>query len=55
MMARTAVLSAVLNIRINLASIKDDEFAKKLKGKADTLEEKVVEYEKRIMKLSPFK
>lgn len=55
MMARTAVLSAVLNIRINLASIKDDEFVKTLKGKADTLEEKAVEYEERILSLSPFK
>ncbi len=54
MMARTGVLSAVLNIRINLASIKDDEFVKELKDKADVLEERTYKYEKEILKLSPF-
>ena len=54
MAARTAVLAAVLNIRINLDSIKDDDFNKLLKEKADILEEKAVEYEKRILGMSPF-
>lgn len=54
MMARTGVLSAVLNIRINLDSIKDEEFVKVLKEKADILEEETNKYEKRILKLSPF-
>ena len=54
MMARTGVLSAVLNIRINLDSIKDEEFVKVLKEKADILEEETIKYEKRILKLSPF-
>ena len=55
MMARTGVLSAILNIRINLDSINDDEFVKTLKEKADTLEEKTIKYEKKILELSPFK
>ena len=55
MMARTGVLSAVLNIRINLDSIKDDEFVKALKEKADILEEKTNRFEKEILELSPFK
>ena len=55
MMARTGVLSAVLNIRINLDSIKDDEFVKALKEKADILEEKTNRFEKEILALSPFK
>ena len=55
MMARTGVLSAVLNIRINLDSIKDDEFVKELKAKADFLENETNAYEKKILELSPFK
>ncbi|HBC30107.1 MAG TPA: methenyltetrahydrofolate cyclohydrolase [Clostridiales bacterium] len=55
MMARTGVLSAILNIRINLDSINDDEFVKALKEKADTLEDKTNRYEKEILELSPFK
>ncbi|MDI9496547.1 MAG: cyclodeaminase/cyclohydrolase family protein [Bacillota bacterium] len=54
MMARTGVLSAILNIRINLDSIKDEEFVKELKEKADILEEKTIKYEKKILGLSPF-
>lgn len=55
MMARTGVLSAVLNIRINLDSIKDDEFVNYLKEKADLLEAETNLYEKKILDLSPFK
>ena len=55
MMARTGVLSAILNIRINLESIKDDEFVRVLKEKADILEEKANQFEKKILELSPFK
>lgn len=54
MMARTGVLSAVLNIRINLDSIKDNEFIEDLKKKADILERKTIEYEKKILDMSPF-
>jgi formiminotetrahydrofolate cyclodeaminase len=55
MMARTGVLSAVLNIRINLDLIMDSEFVKDLKGKADFLEAETNKYEKKILELSPFK
>ena len=55
MMARTGVLSAVLNIRINLDSIKDHDFVRSLKEKADFLEDETYHYEKRILELSPFK
>lgn len=55
MMARTAVLSAILNIRINLDSIKDEEFINSMKEKADLLERQTIEYEKKILELSPFK
>lgn len=55
MMARTGVLSAVLNIRINLDSIKDVEFVKDLKEKADCLEDKTNTYEKKVLELSPFR
>lgn len=54
MMARTAVLSAVFNIRINLDSIKDIKFVNTLKEKADSLEAKTISYEKNILELSPF-
>ncbi|HOA19261.1 MAG TPA: cyclodeaminase/cyclohydrolase family protein [Sedimentibacter sp.] len=55
MMARTGVLSAILNIRINLDSIKDEDFVKVLKEKADILEGKTRQYEKKILELAPFK
>lgn len=55
MMARTAVLSAILNIKINLNSIKDIEFVKNLKEKADKLSIETTLYENRILELSPFK
>ena len=55
MMARTGVLSAILNIRINLDSIKDGEFVRVLKEKADILEEKANQFEKKILELAPFK
>jgi len=55
MMARTGVLSAILNIRINLESIKDEDFVKVLKEKADILEGKTRQYEKKILELAPFK
>lgn len=54
MLARTAVLSAILNVRINLSSINDEEFVSRYKSKSDTLEEDVLAYEKKILELSPF-
>lgn len=39
MSARSAVLGALLNVRINLGSLKDKEFVAKLQGEADELEQ----------------
>ena len=52
MMARTAVLSALLNTKINLASIKDEEFVREYSGKVKDLELKAIEYEGKILSKS---
>lgn len=52
MMARTAVLGALLNVRINLGSIKDEAFVADLAAKCDALEHEAVESEKKILGLS---
>lgn len=49
MMARTAVLSALYNVKINLGSIKDEEFANKLSNQVNEIENKVYELEKEIL------
>ena len=49
MMARTAVLSALLNTRINLGSIKDEAFVKEYSGKVEKLEKQTIEFEKNIL------
>lgn len=49
MMARTAVLSALLNTRINLGSIKDQEFVKEYSEKVEKLEKQAIEFEKNIL------
>ncbi len=49
MMARTAALSAILNVRINLQSIKDDDFVRKMKAQVDALEKNVTAKEKKIL------
>jgi len=54
MLARTAVLSALLNVRINLESINDKEFVNEFKKRADILQEDTFVYEKKILELSPF-
>jgi formiminotetrahydrofolate cyclodeaminase len=54
MLARTAVLSALLNVRINLDTIKDQDFVLEFKKKADVLQEETLFYEKKILELSPF-
>lgn len=54
MMSRTAVLSALLNVKINLSSIKDEDFVFELKEKVTELEIKTMEYEKKILEKSPF-
>lgn len=52
MMARTAVISALLNVRINLGSIKDEVFVAELAAKVKTLETQAVESEKKILACS---
>lgn len=54
MLARTAVLSAILNVRINLGSIEDQEFVNRYKEKSDKLEANTCAYEKKILENSPF-
>lgn len=54
MLSRTAVLSALLNTKINLASIKDEAYVAEMNKKVKDLEEKVVEYEKKILNKSPY-
>lgn len=49
MAARTAVLGALLNVRINLASIQDEEFVKKLSLKADELEKEATAKEEKLL------
>jgi formiminotetrahydrofolate cyclodeaminase len=54
MLARTAVLSAILNVRINLSSIDDQEFVRKYREKSVELEANTCAYEKKILENSPF-
>lgn len=54
MLARTAVLSALLNVRINLETISDKDFVVEYKNRADVLQEETLFYEKKVLELSPF-
>lgn len=45
MAARTCVLGALLNVRINLGSIKDETFVKRMQEKADFLEAEAIRIE----------
>lgn len=47
--ARTCVLGALLNVRINLSSIKDEEFVKRMADRADFLEAEAVRIEKELL------
>jgi len=49
MMSRTAVLSALLNVKINLGSIKDETFVTEMTEKVAKLEKKVVEREVEVL------
>lgn len=49
MAARTCVLGALMNVRINLASIQDKAFVQRMKTKADELEEHAVYVEKKLL------
>ncbi len=49
MTARTCVLGALLNVRINLISIKDEAFVKRMSEKADFLESEAIRIEKKLL------
>lgn len=49
MMARTAILGALYNVKINLSSIKDKDFVNDLSIKVETLEKLAFEREKSIL------
>lgn len=46
---RTAVLGALLNVRINLASIKDERFVKELSEKCNRIEKETLRKEQELM------
>ena len=50
MLARTCALGAIYNVRINLSSIHDEAFVKELEGECDTLQNKAVSEEARLLK-----
>lgn len=50
MLARTSVLAALLNVKINLSSISDKEFVSELSKKVNELETKCINDESRILK-----
>lgn len=52
MLARTAVLSALLNVKINLGSIRDEEFRSSMEARVRQLEKTAMEYEAKILKSS---
>lgn len=49
MCARTAILGALMNVRINLASIEDKAFTEKMEAEAKLLENKAIETEQEIL------
>ena len=49
MMARTAVLGALFNVKINLESIKDEEFVKATSEEVAVLEKKAIAFEQKIL------
>lgn len=49
MSARSAVLGALMNVRINLSSLKDKIFVEQLQAEADELEHKACEKEKELL------
>ena len=52
LMARSSVLAALLNVRINLSSIKDESLVSIMRAKADELEKKATEKEWEILSLA---
>ena len=52
MMARTGVLGALFNVKINLASIEDETFTEEIKAQVSCLEQEAVKMEQEILELS---
>ena len=50
MMARTCVLSALFNVKINLGSVKDEAFVADMYAKVKALEDEAISKEKEILK-----
>ncbi len=50
MAARSSVLGALLNVKINLGSLKDADYVAKMKKEADELEKKACEKESELLK-----
>lgn len=55
MMTRTAVLGALLNVKINLGSIQDEAYVADMKEKIHQLEEEIIHSEAKILEDSPLK
>ena len=53
MMARTAVLGALMNVKINLGSIKDEAFVSELRETCSALQAEALAAEQRILDLAP--
>jgi formiminotetrahydrofolate cyclodeaminase len=53
MMARTAVLSSLYNVKINLASIKDMDFVKRIRKDVTSLESEIEKKERKILSRLP--
>lgn len=49
MAARTCVLGALLNVRINLTSIRDEEFVERMRKQADELEAETIRVERKLL------
>jgi formiminotetrahydrofolate cyclodeaminase len=49
MAARSSVLGALMNVRINLGCLKDRDFADMLQNEADDLEQKACKKEKELL------
>ncbi|KGN76491.1 methenyltetrahydrofolate cyclohydrolase [Porphyromonas macacae] len=52
MCARTAIIGALLNVRINLTSIKDQNFVEALRKEADRIEADAIEREEKILAIT---
>ena len=52
LLARSAVLGALLNVRINLGSIRDEAFVSEMSAKVAELERTAIESEKKVLQLS---